>query len=117
MDIVASQIKIAAGASLADLGMATQADVPPINGFSIQCRVTSEDPEQNFQVHEERGGAKEGTGETRVGTGNCEEGDLAATVTVPEEGPGSSFLSCLHPHHVPLPSPLSLPSLSSLSPA
>ena len=26
-----------------------QADVPPINGFAIQCRVTSEDPEQNFQ--------------------------------------------------------------------
>ena len=27
-----------------------QATVPPINGFSIQCRVTSEDPEANFQV-------------------------------------------------------------------
>lgn len=26
-----------------------QADMPPINGFAIQCRVTSEDPEQNFQ--------------------------------------------------------------------
>ncbi|PNH00295.1 Pyruvate carboxylase, partial [Tetrabaena socialis] len=26
-----------------------EADVPPVYGFSIQCRVTSEDPEQNFQ--------------------------------------------------------------------
>lgn len=40
----------AGGASLADLGFATQADVPPLNGFAIQCRVTSEDPEANFQV-------------------------------------------------------------------
>jgi pyruvate carboxylase len=32
--------------------LAPQADVPPLNGFAIQCRVTSEDPEQNFQVQE-----------------------------------------------------------------
>lgn len=49
VDIVQSQIKIAGGASLADLGFGTQAEVPPINGFALQCRVTSEDPEQNFQ--------------------------------------------------------------------
>ncbi|MEW5308009.1 MAG: hypothetical protein WDW36_010371, partial [Sanguina aurantia] len=49
IDIVQSQIMIAGGASLADLGFATQADVPPLNGFAIQCRVTSEDPEANFQ--------------------------------------------------------------------
>jgi len=49
VDIVQSQIMIAGGASLADLGLGSQAAVPPINGFSIQCRVTSEDPEQNFQ--------------------------------------------------------------------
>ncbi|KAI8467848.1 MAG: pyruvate carboxylase [Monoraphidium minutum] len=49
VDIVQTQIKIAGGMSLADLGLGTQADVPPLNGFAIQCRVTSEDPEQNFQ--------------------------------------------------------------------
>ncbi len=38
------------GASLVSLGLGTQADVPPVYGFAIQCRVTSEDPEQNFQV-------------------------------------------------------------------
>jgi hypothetical protein len=40
----------AGGASLAQLGLATQEDVPPPSGFAIQVRVTSEDPEQNFQV-------------------------------------------------------------------
>lgn len=49
VDIVQSQIKIAGGASLVSLGLGTQADVPPVYGFAIQCRVTSEDPEQNFQ--------------------------------------------------------------------
>ncbi|GLC41025.1 hypothetical protein PLESTB_000951200 [Pleodorina starrii] len=49
VDIVQSQIKVAGGASLISLGLGTQADVPPVYGFSIQCRVTSEDPEQNFQ--------------------------------------------------------------------
>jgi len=49
VDIVQSQILVAGGATLADLGFATQADVPPLNGFAIQCRVTSEDPEANFQ--------------------------------------------------------------------
>ncbi len=54
VDIVQSQIKIAGGASLADLGLGSQADVPPPYGFAIQCRVTSEDPEQNFQVRRPR---------------------------------------------------------------
>jgi pyruvate carboxylase len=50
VDIVQCQIRIAGGASLADLGFATQQDVPPPYGCAIQCRVTSEDPELNFQV-------------------------------------------------------------------
>ena len=33
-----------------ELGLGSQEEVPPINGFSIQCRVTSEDAAQNFQV-------------------------------------------------------------------
>lgn len=49
VDIVESQIKIAGGASLAQLGLGSQAQVPPVNGFAIQCRITSEDPEANFQ--------------------------------------------------------------------
>lgn len=44
------QIRIAGGATLTDLGLGTQDQVPPLKGFAIQCRVTSEDPEQNFQV-------------------------------------------------------------------
>jgi hypothetical protein len=50
VDIVQTQVKIAGGASLADLGLGSQALVPPAKGYAIQCRVTSEDPEQNFQV-------------------------------------------------------------------
>ena len=49
VDIVQAQIKIAGGATLASLGLGSQADVPPPSGFAIQCRVTSEDPEQAFQ--------------------------------------------------------------------
>eukprot|EP00798_Chlamydomonas_sp_ICE-L_P008825 gene8825-67_t len=49
VDIVQSQILIAGGATLQSLGFGCQEEVPPIKGFSIQCRVTSEDPEQNFQ--------------------------------------------------------------------
>lgn len=47
IDIVSAQIQIAAGASLNDLGL-TQ-DKINIRGFAIQCRVTTEDPENNFQ--------------------------------------------------------------------
>lgn len=49
VDIVQSQVRIAGGASLADLGLGSQGDVPPPYGYAIQCRVTSEDPEANFQ--------------------------------------------------------------------
>jgi len=49
VDLVQCQIKIAGGASLADLGFASQADVPPVQGFAIQCRVTCEDPGENFK--------------------------------------------------------------------
>ena len=46
IDIVAAQIQIAAGASLAQLGL-TQ-DKISTRGFAIQCRVTTEDPSKNF---------------------------------------------------------------------
>ena len=47
VDIVQSQIRIASGESLADLGL-TQ-DKITARGVTIQCRVTSEDPENGFQ--------------------------------------------------------------------
>ena len=46
IDIVAAQIQIAAGASLQQLGL-TQ-DRISTRGFAIQCRITTEDPSQNF---------------------------------------------------------------------
>mmetsp|Transcript_38533 Transcript_38533/g.108941 ORF Transcript_38533/g.108941 Transcript_38533/m.108941 type:complete len:1254 (+) Transcript_38533:126-3887(+) len=49
IDLVQSQIMVAGGASLADLGFASQEDVPPPYGYAIQGRVTSENPEMNFQ--------------------------------------------------------------------
>ncbi|EWC43902.1 pyruvate carboxylase [Drechslerella stenobrocha 248] len=47
IDIVAAQIQIAAGATLAQLGL-TQ-DRISTRGFAIQCRVTTEDPSENFR--------------------------------------------------------------------
>lgn len=46
IDIVAAQIQIAAGASLAQLGL-TQ-DRISTRGFAIQCRITTEDPSKQF---------------------------------------------------------------------
>lgn len=47
IDIVAAQIQIAAGATLAQLGL-TQ-DRISTRGFAIQCRITTEDPSKSFQ--------------------------------------------------------------------
>ena len=49
IDIVRSQILIAQGHALdsAELNLPAQADIPK-NGFAIQSRVTTEDPENNF---------------------------------------------------------------------
>ncbi|KAK9354148.1 carbamoyl-phosphate synthase L chain, ATP binding domain-containing protein [Lipomyces doorenjongii] len=47
IDIVAAQIQIAAGATLAQLGL-TQDHISS-RGFAIQCRITTEDPTKNFQ--------------------------------------------------------------------
>ena len=50
VDIVRSQILIASGAELADrrIYLRSQDDVE-CHGFAIQCRITSEDPENNFR--------------------------------------------------------------------
>ena len=48
IDIVRAQILITEGASLAEAtGMATQEDIK-LNGHAIQCRITTEDPQNNF---------------------------------------------------------------------
>lgn len=49
IDIVQSQILIAEGYPLAskEIGIYSQADVQP-RGYSIQCRITTEDPSNNF---------------------------------------------------------------------
>ena len=48
IDIVQAQIQIAEGATLAEAtGAASQADVT-LRGHAIQCRITTEDPQNNF---------------------------------------------------------------------
>lgn len=49
IDIVKSQILVAQGTKLSDpeIGLASQDDVK-LNGFAVQCRVTTEDPTKNF---------------------------------------------------------------------
>jgi pyruvate carboxylase len=47
VDLVQSQIKIAGGATLAELGL-TQSSIGQ-RGVAIQCRVTTEDPQQGFR--------------------------------------------------------------------
>ncbi|KAG8988380.1 pyruvate carboxylase [Tulasnella sp. 427] len=47
IDIVSAQIQIAAGATLAQLGLSQEAVSK--RGFAIQCRITTEDPAQGFQ--------------------------------------------------------------------
>ncbi|XP_071640073.1 pyruvate carboxylase, mitochondrial isoform X2 [Temnothorax longispinosus] len=47
IDLVQSQIRIAEGITLPELGMTQEKIVP--RGFAIQCRVTTEDPAKSFQ--------------------------------------------------------------------
>ncbi len=49
IDIVKAQIHILEGAAIgtAESGVASQADIK-LNGHALQCRITTEDPEQNF---------------------------------------------------------------------
>ena len=47
IDLVQTQIRIAGGATLAELGLAQESIT--VRGFAIQCRLTTEDPLRNFQ--------------------------------------------------------------------
>lgn len=48
IDIVQSQIMIASGKTLPELGL-TQDQIPEPQGFAMQCRVTTEDPSHDFR--------------------------------------------------------------------
>lgn len=47
IDLVKSQIKIAQGATLKEIGV--EQDKLMCNGYAIQCRITTEDPQSNFK--------------------------------------------------------------------
>lgn len=47
VDIVQSQIMVAQGLSLPEIGINSQEDIK-LSGYSIQCRITTEDPTNNF---------------------------------------------------------------------
>ncbi|PPK92440.1 pyruvate carboxylase [Kineococcus xinjiangensis] len=47
IDLVASQLRIASGATLADLGIRQEAI--RVNGVAVQCRITTEDPANGFR--------------------------------------------------------------------
>ncbi|MGE4157507.1 MAG: pyruvate carboxylase [Planctomycetota bacterium] len=47
VDLVQAQIRIAEGATLADLGLGKQENIP-CRGYSIQCRINAEDPSHDF---------------------------------------------------------------------
>lgn len=54
IDLVQKQIYIAGGASLEECGLPSQRNLAQPSGYAIQCRVTSEDPTDNFKVLFER---------------------------------------------------------------
>lgn len=47
VDLVQSQMRIAAGETLFDLGL--EQEKIQMHGFAVQCRITTEDPAQNFR--------------------------------------------------------------------
>ena len=48
VDLVQAQLLVASGATLAEIGLPSQESVQ-VRGYALQCRITSEDPAQNFQ--------------------------------------------------------------------
>ncbi|WP_078315086.1 pyruvate carboxylase [Mycobacterium sp. D16Q16] len=48
VDLVASQLRIASGETLDDLGLRQDTLAPP-RGFALQCRITTEDPANGFR--------------------------------------------------------------------
>ena len=48
VDLVQSQIRVAQGETLAEIGLHAQDDIQ-VRGYAIQSRVTTEDPEEDFR--------------------------------------------------------------------
>lgn len=48
VDLVQSQIRVAQGETLAEIGLSAQDDIQ-VRGYAIQSRVTTEDPEEDFR--------------------------------------------------------------------
>ena len=48
VDLVQSQIRVAQGETLAEIGLNSQDDIQ-VRGYAIQSRVTTEDPEEDFR--------------------------------------------------------------------
>ena len=48
IDLVQAQMRIASGETLADLGLADQSDINAV-GAALQCRITTEDPANDFR--------------------------------------------------------------------
>ncbi|MDR2665248.1 MAG: pyruvate carboxylase, partial [Oscillospiraceae bacterium] len=81
IDLVRAQVLIAEGYPLShpDIGIASQADVR-VNGYAIQCRVTTEDPANNFapdtgKITAYRSGGGFGV---RLDGGNCATGSTVS---------------------------------------
>ncbi|MBF0181699.1 MAG: pyruvate carboxylase [Magnetococcales bacterium] len=47
IDLVQAQIRVAAGATIGSLGLPRQEEIH-LNGYALQCRITTEDPENHF---------------------------------------------------------------------
>ncbi|MEU1301570.1 acetyl-CoA carboxylase family protein [Streptomyces shenzhenensis] len=81
IDLVAAQLRIAAGATLADIGL-TQTDVPPAQGVAVQCRVNLEQLRRDGTAHATAGPiealAMPGGPGVRVDTA-AQVGDVATT--------------------------------------
>ena len=60
IDLVSSQIRIAAGETLVGMGL-NQAEVH-VRGSALQCRITTEDPSNGFQMCIRDSGAGDGCG-------------------------------------------------------
>ena len=95
IDLIAAQIQIAAGATLAQLGL-TQ-DRISTRGFAIQCRITTEDPSKGFspdtgkiEVYRSAGGNG-----VRLDGGNGFAGAIISKINFSECYPYSVFVPSL----------------------
>jgi pyruvate carboxylase len=97
VDIVAAQIQIAAGATLAQLGL-TQENISK-RGFAIQCRVTTENAAANFQPDTGKIEVYRSAGGNGVRL-DASSGFAGAQITVSNsERRLTRILTCYQPHY------------------